>query len=508
MLPLAAAGMVLAIVASALSIDLGRVANERRRNQKVADLAALDAAWDLSAVQPRAETSATRNRFEFTAAGTNPEAVRGFLAADGTFTPAAEGDTVRVIARSRIANAFVAGGHDVAATAFARIASRAVFSVGSTLVSIDTRKSILDPILGQMLGGATAVNLSAVSYDGLASGSVSLAALQTELAALGLDVGTPEKLLGTSMSAATLLRATATALERNGQALAAAEVNDIPINLLPNLNTVSLGQLVSLSQPSATGALDTSLNVFGLITGAAQLSNGTSFVSVPGLVVDVPLVGQVSFALRAIQPAQTASGPVGTQAKTSQVALRLSIDLLNLGVLLPPVHLDLDFEAASAVATLTQIRCSGSPGISLNATTAGATVKVNASAPLVGSLTAAGTLAGTAAGGDLSFEYPTQFAPPVGPPPAFSQHVGAATLNLSSVPPLTLTASSGALGLLAPLVLPLVPTILSTVTANPAVQTVLHPVLQTLGLDLAAADLTALAMLPPPPACGIPTLVR
>ncbi len=42
-LVLSSVGLVLAMVATALSVDLGRLAQERRKNQKVADLAALDA---------------------------------------------------------------------------------------------------------------------------------------------------------------------------------------------------------------------------------------------------------------------------------------------------------------------------------------------------------------------------------------------------------------------------------------------------------------------------------
>jgi uncharacterized membrane protein len=44
MLVMAIAGVILATICSALAIDLGFVAEEARINQKVADLAALDAA--------------------------------------------------------------------------------------------------------------------------------------------------------------------------------------------------------------------------------------------------------------------------------------------------------------------------------------------------------------------------------------------------------------------------------------------------------------------------------
>ena len=65
MLILAAFGLMLAMIASALSIDLGRLAQDKRNDQKVADIAALDAVralggdFQLAALQSATATTST-----------------------------------------------------------------------------------------------------------------------------------------------------------------------------------------------------------------------------------------------------------------------------------------------------------------------------------------------------------------------------------------------------------------------------------------------------------------
>ncbi len=72
-LVLSIVGLTIAVIATALSVDIGRLAQERRRNQRVADMAALDAVRTLVAspapadpsvaVQAAASDSAVRNLF-------------------------------------------------------------------------------------------------------------------------------------------------------------------------------------------------------------------------------------------------------------------------------------------------------------------------------------------------------------------------------------------------------------------------------------------------------------
>jgi uncharacterized membrane protein len=535
MLVLAAVGLILAMIFTALAVDIGFLAADKRTDQKIADLAALDASRDLAGVSALcgggapisnpastcpAVVSAKRNNF-------TPDAKNTLLAelvtktAAGTYVPSVGGKFVRVTINSPRKPFFPFVGTDertVTAKAVAGAEPEAEFSVGSTLASLDAQKSFLDPLLGSMLGSSVSpLNMNAVSYTGLASGNVGLRALQTNLLAMGYDVGTTDKLLNTSVRAADLLRATAQALGSKSppDTVAAAEINDIPLALIPNLKTVALGKLISVSQPSNDSALDATLNAFDIVSGAAQVANGTNFVNVPGIAVTIPggllgPLGSITTSLSVIEPAQKAKGPIlVTKAKTSQVKLRLHVDLLQKGALalLAPVALDIDFSAASAEGTLQTINCGAPPGITISATTSGAAVGGTATVlgALGGTLDLSGTLAGTVAGPPLAYAYPGEFVPPVGPGP-FSRHVGAASLVISPAN-ITVTPVSGALvGAVKPVLDILMPTILSTYDslASP----LLSPVLKALGLDLAGADVSAIQIYEPPPSCGLPTLVE
>ena len=283
MLILAAVGLVLAMIFAALAIDIGFLAADKRTDQKFADLAALDASRDLTNIHTLADASVARNYVGQRDA--IPTTLAELVAPDGTgnYVPSATGRFVRVTVTSprKPFFPFVSGTtRTVKAVAVAGSEPFAQFSVGSTLASVDTQKGALDQILGPMLGG---VNLSAVSYSGLASGDVTLKALQTKLLAMGYDVGTTDKLLNTGLDVADLLTATGQVLTADGEFVAATEINDIPINLIPNLDLVTIGDLVRLSQPGDASALDTSINAFQLVTAAAEVANGNNFINVPGV---------------------------------------------------------------------------------------------------------------------------------------------------------------------------------------------------------------------------------
>jgi len=527
-------GFVMAMIFTALAVDVGFLAADKRTDQKMADLAALDASRDLVGVgtycsaPPSASgplcpavVSAIRNFNSVSDAPPTISAERVARAGPGTYVPNSAGTFVRVTVSSPRKPFFPFVGNDsrtVVARAIAGGEPEAEFSVGSTLASLDAEKSFLDPILGEMLG-LTALNMNAVSYSGLATGNVGLRALQTNLLAMGYDVGTTEKLLNTDVRAADLLRATAQALGAKSppDTVAQAEINDIPLALIPNLKTVAIGDLISLSQPGSDSALDATLNAFEIVSGAAQVANGTNFVSVPGIDVTIPgtlltgPLGNITTSLSVVEPAQKAKGPVGTTANTSQLKLRLHVNLLQTGalLLLAPLSVDIDFTAGSAQGTLTEIDCDATPGITVSATTSGATVGGTATVlgPIGGTLNLSGTLVGTVAGPPLRFNYPNQFMPPVGPAP-YSSHVGAASLDLSPanidvtpVPPagVLTTAIEPALELL-------MPTILATFDSLAV--PLLAPVLDVLGLDFAGADVSAWEIFQPPPSCNAPRLVK
>ncbi|MDQ6840632.1 MAG: hypothetical protein M3137_20430 [Actinomycetota bacterium] len=512
-LVLSVVGVVIACIAAALAVDLGRLASDKRSDQKVADLAALDASRNLrtgndvadqATLDTAAQRSANRNGFPWadTANGYSLTTCLGKFNDAGTCVTDATNVGVKVQSPFKAAFPFVGGVNHTGAKASAPTVGNslgyATFSVGSSLVALDLQKSKLDPMLENMLG-LSAGKLSLVSYDGLATSTVSLKLLRTKLLTLGytFSAGTATELLTTNIKAGDLLKATALALTADGNPTAAAELNKINFSLVSNTN-VQIGRMLALSQPGSSSALDTRMNVYQLLTGTAQIANGNNFVSVPGVNVTVLGLYGVTTKVKVIEPAQTASGPVDpypfTIAKNSQVVLELNIS--GIGTL-PAINVDLT--SANGKGILKAVNCVTTPGITITPSTSGVTIGGVTTIPL-GSLTIAGSLVAAPAVSDQTFSYPTEFAPPAGPTPVVSKRVGAS----NDLTPATLTVTGTGVGSVA--AIPLVQTALGLIlpALGPILDPVLQPTLKALGLELSAADLTALSMDPVPPGCNRP----
>ncbi|MEY2425862.1 MAG: hypothetical protein QOI61_1434 [Actinomycetota bacterium] len=501
-LVLAIPAMVLCIAAAALGVDIGRIAVDKRSDQKVADMAALDAARAVgfilgttnqagynTAAQAAATAAVARNEFVVGQDGHTVTAVVGTInSTTNQFSPGGS-SAVKVTTTSHIDNAFLPGGRDLTAEAVALVGSpTGSFSVGSTLASLDTSKSRIDPVLQGMLG--ISASMAAVSYQGIAGGNVSLRALQTALLNLGYNAGTVDDLLTTSIKVADLFRATANALTVEGQNVAAAEINDMPLASISSSLTVQLGDLVKVASPNDSAMLDAKLNAYQLVTGAAQVANGTNFISVPLVGVSLPGLAGVALSAYVIEPAKTAIGPVGTTAENAQVRMKVNVDV-GLGFLLPVAHVELTYTTAQAIGTLTSIACGSSPSMGISASTAAVTVAGVAT-------TTAGTMnvsSSIAASGPtaLSFSYPSEFGPTT------SKHVGTgdAGLSLTSV---SVTANTPGTVVLAPLLQVALPTVL--VSLDTALQASIRPLFAALGLDIASADVAALGIFPDAQSCG------
>ena len=156
MLVLSAAGLVLAMIFTALAVDIGFLAADKRTDQKIADMAALDASRNLENIQALAEASALRNGFVRDAKRT---VFAELVTPDGSgdYVPSATGKFVRVTIKSprKPFFPFVSPNERiVTARAVAGGEPEAEFTVGSALASLDTQKSALDNIIGPMLGPA------------------------------------------------------------------------------------------------------------------------------------------------------------------------------------------------------------------------------------------------------------------------------------------------------------------------------------------------------------------
>ncbi len=368
------------IVAAAFAVDLGMERAGRRDMQSVADMVALDLGRLIDG-RTRAEIEAggdgepsaadqlswsiARNSQDTVGPTPTVDAYWVDLAADGTY-PTSGGlpvevasgevpDGVVVIAGTDVAFAFagftgVADG-EVERSAVATSEESACFSVGSYAARLDTTNSaLLNAILGGVLGGG--VDLSAVSYSGIADARVSLLDLAAEL-----ELGTVDELLSTSINAGTLLIAAADILAADGTSnanvlhLVAAHLGGV---------SLELGDLVSV-EPGAGAAETATINAVDLLAGTVFVANGSSAVSIPDLALNLPLTGTgLTTSLSVIEEPRQACGKRGTSASTSQVAL--SID----GTLASPASAlglpvtgttAIEVDVASAHGVLTDIIC-------------------------------------------------------------------------------------------------------------------------------------------------------
>ncbi|MGE0080167.1 MAG: pilus assembly protein TadG-related protein [Thiohalomonadaceae bacterium] len=377
---IAAASMVVAVLAVALALDIGRIIYERQRLQGVADAAALAGAQvlategDHNAAKAAARDAGAKNG-DFDTLDpqighlTRAGGLRDFGTGPGDGSP--EYDAVQVIATHKVPRSLVAGGllsgDDAVLTTRAVThleESIAAITVGSHLLELDSERSkLLNSLLSALLG--TTVDLDAVSYNNLLGTGIKLADIMVQA-----GVGTIDELLSLEAKPVSevfdwMLKV----LEDEGSIAAIAfrdATRDIGANLTVPLDPLKLSDLLAVSNMQS--ALDAQLNVLDLLVTAAQVANKGNAVDLglatPGLLADLGLAS-LSVKLLVVEPPQIAIGPPGkdengewrTVAKTGQLRLHVSLRALeiDLVVLKAPISLDLVVEAASAEARLTAI---------------------------------------------------------------------------------------------------------------------------------------------------------
>lgn len=526
-LVMAVPALVLALTAMALSVDIGRQVLEKRDLQKVADLAALDAARDLGAVQAAAEASAARNGFDVGAPGHSLVAERGAVDATRAFTVDPAGDAVRVTVSAGVDYIFAPGSRTVTARGVAQrpgstppttpttpppddAVPGAGFTLGSTLASIDTTKaSLLDAVLGGWMKGTAPAGGSAdvVGWQGLVDSEVTVDALrgQLELLESGVQFGTVDQLLAAELTLAQLAQATANALDAAGDGDAALYAG--PAGIVAQSTTTAsfrLGDLLTVAEGSGDAALATELNAWDLLVGSAMVANGTNLVSVPDIGISIPGLGATSLSLKVIEAKKTYVGPAGGSVSTAQVEMTLTPDLDRpLAVTgLTDARLTGAFPfslaAAGATGTLSSVTCSGGgDGIrvatDLRAFSASAAATLGVEADVLGVAVPVASVATT--GGlsatdptpeDVDFSYPGQFTPS-----ATGQRIGSSPLGLAGDSSFDATVTS--LGVLA-----LPPDLGAAVAADLKLvvglldEQVMSHLHRNLGVSVGAADVAAL----------------
>ncbi len=394
--------MMLVVLVSALAIDAGRLYVEQRRLQIIADQAAINAANQtgycgynglvgLDQLKTAAQASAANHGYTGNLAGEEGAVLLGIADATNgvrSFTPTvpADADSVYVKARKSVPASLMAGGLfgfggavNLQAEAAARRPVRATISAGSYLAEVDLNESILNPLLGGLLGSSVALQL--LHYQGLLGAQVSLLQLLQAAPVAGIDlgVGTVDELLEADISVLQLLDLLATVADEQNLAAVQLALAALP---LPSIETgglqLKLADVLSLGVADGQQAVNAKVNVLDILTTGLQVANKDHFialntgVTLPGLTPG----GIVNVGLTIIEPPQIAVGRPGlvpngdpndwddwrTAAHTAQVRLQVAVPLqLDLGILRAKVDLAVLLEVASADAGLDSLNCGTYP---------------------------------------------------------------------------------------------------------------------------------------------------
>ncbi|KAB2668225.1 hypothetical protein F9K77_21460 [Ochrobactrum sp. LMG 5442] len=293
----------------------------------------------------------------FVAGGANPDAVRVRLARPGNL----------YFGQSFISRPALG------ATGTAATKAEAAFSVGSRLLSLNTDQSVLNGLLGGLLG--TSLDLKLVDYNALAATDINLLGFLDKLAPkVGLTAGTYDQLLNTDVSVGVLASVLAEVVTNNPTAKAAlgilgkdavALATKLPVGKL-----LGLGSLANASIGSGAG-YNITANVLQLVSAAVMIGGKhqvdiASGLNVPGLlgVTLKVLVGEAPVGTPFFRV-----GAAGTFVRTAQIRLQLGIRVGGqsgnpvLGVELLNVNLPIAIDIASGEGELRNISCpSGSTG--------------------------------------------------------------------------------------------------------------------------------------------------
>lgn len=268
--------------------------------------------------------NATASPDRFTAGGTSMNAVRVQLTRDVTpviaFSIGAQSISVQAVA--------------------ARALPRAALNIRSTLLTVDSTQSpLLNSVMGGLLGGS--INLSAVSWDGLAKSNVNLLSYLDALAVrLNLAAGQYDTVLNTQTTATQLLGAAVDALNKDGSVAGSITVLNELIRVAANVpsTTLKLSQIVAAQTGTQAAALNLNLQALELAQSIVQLANSSSAVA-STTALTIPGIATANVAVKVIEPAQISAignpelakadptGPNKIHVQTAQVRSVVSVNL-------------------------------------------------------------------------------------------------------------------------------------------------------------------------------------
>ncbi|MBG6124675.1 pilus assembly protein TadG-related protein [Pseudomonas sp. M2] len=359
--------LALALLFMLVVVDSGRLYLEQRKLQRIADMAALEAAGQSavctgSGPQATAIASVAAARNGHTP-GSPLVASCGYLQTGAnslrTFTSDnARNEAIRVDVSNTVTTSFAAGiyiltqgggapltttlqAHAVASKA---LPPQAMLSIRTTLATVDSQQSVLlDGLLGALGGN---VQLGLAGWKGIAATDLNLLNYLEQLAVdLQLTVGDYEQLLNADATVTQLLEAAVKVLEQSGAAA------DVVTNLgkvalgAGNSTLLQLGDILDIQNGTAQAGLDASIQLLQLVQGVIQLAASESAAT-----ADLPIsvLGLINgrVRLKVIEPQQvSAVGDPRTdelRVHTAQVRAMISLDLPLLSTVFGLVNAVLD----------------------------------------------------------------------------------------------------------------------------------------------------------------------
>lgn len=358
---------------ASFALDLGMARVGVRDMQALSDLVALDQAKLLdgrttaqlyadSAWHTALAASVARNDSTFPAEpdvvatlGVMDPVTHEFTPTSGTEVPTA----VKVDSSATVDYLLRTGESAVSRDATAMNEKTACIAVGSYAAQVKGNASSL---MASLVG--TKLNLSVVSYQGLADLDIRMSQLATQL-----GVGDVDGLVDVNhITVGDFYVAIAQVLRNNGQTAAASLLEGTLRANVSGLPAIDLGGLISVHNPNGA-VLDGRMNVLDLVAGSAFLADGTNFASIPALKVNLNPTGLSATDLtlqdvKIIQKPLFNCGKIGTKAYNSQIDLTLrgplaSVAIPNPGIPVATVNgtINLKVTVALAEGTLSVIDC-------------------------------------------------------------------------------------------------------------------------------------------------------
>lgn len=353
---LVSTGAGLALLITLLgAVDLGLMYYYKREYQKAADLAALAGSQQLMMGCATAVTAGNDNATANLASldgdattiqpglwnsGSNPR-FSSLLGAGNCNTDA---NAVRALVLGTVPTFFF-GGVNLSAEGIALASAPiAQLTIRSSLATVNG--GLLNDVIGPLLGGS--VSLSAVSWQGLVDTDINLLSFLDALALdLGVSAGNYDQVLGADVTLGQLLGVAADVLSQGGGTgdvgVAAGALDQLSVLNLPAFSPLlQLGDILNIQSGTPRSGLDTTLNVFDLVQGSAQLASSECVACVT-LPVNLPGVAGVQVRTQIIEPPQlsaigrpdlAAAAPLGPDkifVRTAQVRTLVSVDLPIVG---------------------------------------------------------------------------------------------------------------------------------------------------------------------------------